>query len=236
MNPRARLAAARLTEHLGEHLVSVIYYPEPFYRGGIVAVFADDTNSLVDLISKAFECVPLDLFLHCLRRAELFELCLPAFTWLHVLNRHIQLAHNVKHKGVVLYGEDVRTELPSLPEPRVLLDLHLESGAHFMRNHGVLRLLAAGEYLELIKRIDWQIKSFISSALLVRGEWDGAFDSIRMRFETAFNDPQLGDLMAELDTLKSSIDPTDETSCRRAAFEAVWLFECFQRALRRCTQ
>lgn len=228
----AHKAASRLGDRLGAYLVSVIFYPEKSYRGGLVVLFRDDAEPFVDLITDAFKCVPLDIFLHCIRRGELPELCLPAFTWLHVLNRHIQLPYLIKHHGIVLYGIDVRDEMPALPEPRVLFQAHLESCAHFMRNHAVLRLLASGKYLELIKRVDWQIKCLMSTALLIRGEWDGPFDSIPARFEAAYHDEQLKNFWRELGELRMSLDAQDESSCRRASYEAVWLFECFLRRLR----
>jgi len=225
-------AANRLHQQLGEQLVSLIYYPESFYPGGLVAVFRDDAEPFVDLIAEAYKHVPLAIYLHCIRQSELPELCLPAFTWLHVLNRHLQLPYLIKQHGIVLHGRDVRDEMPALPEPEVLLETHLESCAHFMRNHAVLRLLAAGRYSELVKRIDWQIKCLMATALLVSGDWQGPFASVPARFLAAYGDYQFGKLWREFNELKTRMSAETETGRRRFAFEAVWLFECFLRQLR----
>ncbi|MGA9997091.1 MAG: hypothetical protein WBP93_16860 [Pyrinomonadaceae bacterium] len=232
VNHKARHSTARLSERLAGQLLSVIYYPHPLSHGGLVLVFHDEVESLVDLITEAYTCVPLDLALHCLRRAELFELSLPTFTWLHVLNRRIHLGYCVKQTGVVLYGPDVRDEIPPPPEPRVLLNAHLESCAHFMRNHAILGLLASENYLELMKRIEWQMKCLMLTALLLRGEWAANIDAIVPRFERAYQDEQIKSLWQELNALIDSINWTDQATCRRAAYEAVWLFECFLRRLR----
>jgi len=229
---RATHAADRLGARLARHLVSILYYPEPFYNGGLVAIFRDDAEPFVDLIAEAYKCVPQGLFLHCLRRGELNELCLPSFNWLHVLNRHVQLSYRVKLTGTTLFGADLRDEVALPADPQVLLDAHIESCAHFMRNHGALRLLAAGKYSELIKRIDWQIRCLMSTALLGRADWDAPLEEIPARFGEAYADEQLQRLWGELRELERSINPQTDDSWRPAAFEAAWIFECFLRRLR----
>jgi hypothetical protein len=56
----AHKAASRLPDRLGVCLVSLIYYPEKSYRGGLVVLFRDDADPLVDLVTEVFICVPLD--------------------------------------------------------------------------------------------------------------------------------------------------------------------------------
>ena len=233
---RARRATARLIKNLEGHLVSILYYPHPFSNGGLVVVFRDHEKSVVDLIIEAFKCVQPDFSLHCLRRAELFELSLPSFTWLHVLNRRTHLAHCLKYRGLVLHGEDVRAEIPSPPEPRLLLSLHLEASAHFMRNHAILGTLMRGSYVDLLKRIDWQFKCLMSTALLLHDEWDMQAEDIPARFESAFQDKQLEECWREFRALLKSADVMNEQDSRRAAYEAVWLFESFLRRLRSYAQ
>jgi hypothetical protein len=236
VNHKARHSTARLNERLPGQILSTLYYPHPLSNGGLVVVFHNQVESMLDLVAEAFACVPLDLSLHCLRRAELFELSLPTFTWLHVLNRRIHLAHCLKQRGTVLYGPDLRDEIPPPPDPRLLLTLHLESCMHFMRNHAILGLLASDDYLELLKRTDWQMKCLMLTALLLRGEWASTFDAILPRFQRAYQDEEINDLWKEFGALRSSLNWMDKTACRRAAYEAVWIFECFLRRLREYTE
>ena len=91
---RARHISQHLAQQLRDEIESILYYPHPFCNGGIVVLFRNevrDPESVVDAITKAFRFIPPDLSLHCLRAGELFELALPAFTWLHVVNRRLLL-------------------------------------------------------------------------------------------------------------------------------------------------
>jgi hypothetical protein len=70
------------------------------------------------------------------------------------------------------------------------------------------------------------------TALVARGEWATTINSVPPKFELAYQDERMAALWNDLDDLKRSLDWTDEDSCCRAAYEAVWLFERFLSGLR----
>lgn len=233
---RARHISQHLAHQLRDEIESILYYPHPFCNGGIVVVFRSevrDPESVVDAITKAFRFIPPDLSLHCLRADELFELALPAFTWLHVVNRRLLLPFWLKYRGVLLYGNDIRAQLPEPPDPNVLLALHIETCVHFLRNHGILGLLMRNEYLQLIRRLNWQMKCLMTTALLVYGEWDVTIEQVPLRFAWRYQNEKLLSTAFKLNYLMSIKNSTDAEQCRDAAYEAVWLFERFVRELRR---
>jgi hypothetical protein len=102
-----------------------------------------------------------------------------------------------------------------------------------MRPFNILAMLARRQHLELIKEIEWQVRCLMFTALIARGEWATTINSVPPKFEQAYQDEQLSALWNELTGLSKSLDSTDETSCRRSAYEAVWLFESFLSGLRR---
>ena len=233
---RARHLSQHLAQHLRDEIESILYYPHPLCNGGIVIVLKKEvrnTESVVDAITKAFRFIPPDLSLHCLREDELFELALPAFTWLHVVNRRLLLPFWLKYRGVLLYGKDVRAQLPEPPDPHVLLALHIEACVHFLRNHAILGLLMRNEYLQLIRRLNWQMRCLMSTALLVYSEWDVTIEDVPRRFAWRYQNQELLSTAVELNGLMVDTDSSDEEKCRDAAYEAVWFFERFIRELRR---
>lgn len=224
--------ASRLDESLSESIISIIYYPHPCVSGGLLVVFNDDdTEALIDKISIAHSVVPPQLLLHCFKRAELFELAFPIITWLDVVNVHIQMPFWLKHRGVVIQGLDILDEV-GLPDPQPLLAVHLDICAHSIRNHVILGYLTRKDYLGLIKKLDWQAKCLMATALVKHNQWDIDSQTLPERFEQFYPDPSLGDIWHELSGTLYETDVVDEASCRQSAFEAVWLFESFLRRLR----
>ncbi|MET0621842.1 MAG: hypothetical protein ABW250_02570 [Pyrinomonadaceae bacterium] len=236
---RVEEAADKLIAALGKDLHCLVYYPHlipskkfphPFTVGGLVVVFNDDVQSTVELILKAHAAAPPDMSLHCLRRSELPELSLPAFTWLDMVNKHVRLPYLLRHKGVVLYGEDVR-RLISLPAPDVLLNLHVEACRHFVRNHMILGWLATGNYAALVNKLDWQIRCLMATALLSHGLLDERADSIPESFARCFPESRASQVWEEFRALDAGAAGSAGPASRRTALEAAWLFENFLRCL-----
>lgn len=223
----------RLAGQLRDHLISVLYYPHPFGEGGFVAVFEDGRGGFVDLVARAFSCVPPGTHLTCVRRSELRELSLPIHSWLDATNRHIPLPFWLRHSGVVLYGADVRDEIPLPPDPVALLDVHIEVTLHYMRNHIILGKCVRGDYEGLIRRLDSQMRRLMATALLARGEWDVSSDAAPGRFFRAGADAELLRLWDEFAALSRPAQAAAHTAVtRETAFEAVWLFENWVSRLR----
>jgi hypothetical protein len=222
---------SRLEESVGEAIVSIVYYPHPCVTGGLLVVFSDDTEALIDKISIAHSVVPPYILLHCFKRSELFELAFPVITWLDAVNVHIQMPFWLKHRGVVIEGLDILDEI-ALPDPHPLLGVHIDICTHSIRNHVILGYLTRKDYLGLIKKLNWQAKCLMATALVPHNQWDIDSQTLPERFEQFYSDRSLGDTWQELSGTLYLTDVVDEASCRRSAFESVWLFESFLRRLR----
>jgi hypothetical protein len=236
---RVEEVAGQLVAAVGEDLHSLIYYPHlvpakkfpyPYTVGGLVVVFNDDAGPVVDLILKAHAPVPPDMSVHCLRRSELSELSLPAFTWLDMVNKHVRLAYLLRHRGVVLYGPDVRRRI-GLPAPDVLLNLHAEACRHFVRNHLILGWLATGNYAALVNKLDWQIRCLMATALLPHGLFEERAETLPESFARCFPASRARQVWEEFRGLDARAVEFGGPPARRTALEAVWVFENFLRCL-----
>jgi hypothetical protein len=147
-----------------------------------------------------------------------------------MVNKHVRLAYLLRHKGVVLYGPDVR-RLISLPVPDVLLNLHVEACRHFVRNHVILGWLATGRYAALVNKLDWQIRCLMATALLPDGGLDDHAGSLPESFGRRFPASPAKQVWEEFKALSSGADGRAGPESRRTALEAVWLFERFLRCL-----
>jgi hypothetical protein len=240
--------ADRLLSATDDTIVSLFYYPHlipkvkipyPYTVGGFVVVFKDEVESVVDLILETYRHIPPTISVHCVRRSELPELSLPTFTWLDMVNKHLHMAFWLKHRGVVLYGPDVRGEIGVPPDARTVLGLHVEVCRHFSRNNMILGWLMSKNYVELIRKLDWQIRCLMASALLEFDLPDLTTDTIPEAFERLYQDSEAKDVWGQFSALANSIESAsaaDESTLRRTAFDAVWLFERFLRRLDLCAR
>jgi len=215
-----------------------MYYPHPFTKGGLVIVFKDDVEKLLDRISVVYQNLPpAGLAVHCVRRSELFELSLPSlYLPPYMVLEHTHLAYFLKHKGAVLFGLDLRAEVPLPSDHRVLLDNHLEACMGHLRPHGLLTRLANKDYLVLIDELDKQFRYLMSTALLAHGVWDIQIESLPDQFTHYFANEPATKTWRSFHALRSNLAAKDAEACRAAAFEAVWLFECFLRELKEYTR
>ncbi len=227
---------ARIIAGLRDHLASLMYYPHPFTKGGLVIVFKDDVEKFLERISVVYQNLPpAGLAVHCVRRSELFELSLPSLYLPNMVLEHTHLAYFLKHKGAVLFGLDLRAEVPLPHDPRVLLDNHLEACMRHLRPHGLLTWLTNKDYLVLIDELDKQFRYLMSTALLAHGVWDVQIESLPDQFTHYFANEPATKTWRSFHALLSNLAANDEEACRAGAFEAVWLFECFLRELKEYT-
>jgi hypothetical protein len=225
---------------LGNQLESILFYPHifprvdyehPFAYCGFLLVFRDHLDSMVESIGIAYDCVPTDTPLYCLRRRELFELSLPGFWFLGVVDHQMHLPYFLKYKGEVLYGRDLRDEIHLPANPRLLFHNKLEVCAHFLRSGVILELLVQGEYSVLVKKLERQIKCVMAAALLAHGEWDVTLDDIPERFNRRYRNEEVIRIWHEYRLLWEGNVSAHEDGARQTALEAVWLFESFLRQL-----
>jgi hypothetical protein len=227
-----RQATSALVAVLANEIISVLYYPHPCRSGGIVIVFREDVRCYADLISAAYQFVPSGILLHCFRSDDFFELALPLTGGIDALTSHLHLAFCLRHRGVVLYGEDLRSEIRLPERPGVLLSIHLEACAHSFRNTVILGLLARKEYLDLISKLEWQVRCLMVTALLFRDEREVDANTLSEKFEQWYPDEKMHAIWTELSGLLQNSNAGNHASDRQAAFQAAWLFESFLRQLR----
>lgn len=229
--------AERVASSLSQELESIIFYPHPFHQGGLVIVLKDEVRSVIDFVSKVYQCDPPAIPLHCLRRSELFELSLPGqFLMPHLFNEQLHLPYWLKHKSTVLYGCDPRGEINPPTSLTLLLDNHLEACMQYLRTHHVISKLITKDHLKLLEELDRQFRALMATALLLCGVWEVSPATLPERFKESYGDTRMLSLWEQFGALKQQSNDSDEAGCRQAALESVWLFECFLRLLRKTTR
>lgn len=219
---------------LGEQVESVLYYPHPFHAGGVVIVLRDDSDPFLEAASEVYSCTGIRVSVHCLRHAELFKLSLPGiFVMPNPVSEHLHLALWLKHRGVVIYGSDIRHEIVPPMNQHLWLAAHIEACQHCVRPGFILAYLMDKCYAQLIDEMNRQVRYLMATALLKHGIWDVSMETIPARFQSVYQDEQIKEITRKLTSLYQ-VDPENEYAARKAAYESVWLFESFLRQLRRC--
>ena len=216
--------ALRVIERLGEQIESITAYSHPFTKGGLVIVFQEKIGFVPDLISVVYSCEPPPITLYCLRSTELFQLSFPGvFGWPNPLEEKPLLAYQLKFKGDVIYGRDIRDEVMIPDDPMALFETQVQRCKQFIRNW-TLDQFRRRNYLGIIKEAERQTRYLMAIALLTRNEWDVAPEEIPERFELLFEDKEATQSWTEINTLALRQAATKEAS-RESAKEAFWLFE-----------
>jgi hypothetical protein len=226
--------AERVAARLPGQVESIIYYPHPFTLGGIVIVFNGSVGFIPESVSEIYRCLPPPyLSLHYLRTSDLFQLALPGlFTMPAAINEHPHLALSLKYKGTVLYGRDLRDEVPVPANLPAVLDNHIEGCRVHLPLHGWLRWLGNREYLALLEELDRQTRYLLATALLLHNQWDVEMENLPEQFRRYFANQPVLQVCDEFFALREGVDAGDEDSLRATAFEAVWLFESLLRELK----
>lgn len=226
--------ALHLAEVHGNRIESIIHYSHPLTRGGLIVIFKDDAGLYQDLVADVQSCEPKGITLHTLRRSELIELSLPKMAPLQI-NEYPHIAFYAKHKGVVLFGSDLRSEIVEPKEIHLMLEAMIDVYACWFRDHIILKRLAQEEYLRLIQTIHEQIRQLMAMALLRYDEWDISTDTLEQRFRELYPDTQMRQVLKAFSKIRDETEDKDGDALRSDAFEVVWLFESFLRQLRRYT-
>jgi acyl transferase domain-containing protein/acyl carrier protein len=227
----------QLVNRLRGKVDSIMYSPHPFTRGGFVVVVGDAEASLLSFLADAYVDAPPDVVVYCLRHSELVELTLAGLFVPPSINQKPHLVHWLKHKGTVLYGQDVRDQIgdPTI-DPQTLLESHIAGSVLYVRDLIIVPSLWKGRYLILIKELDRHLRYLMSTALLVHNEWDVEMETLPSRFAQFYHDEPMNRVSREFTDLVEQAEGMNGSDCRQLALEAVWLFECFLRHLRRYTR
>lgn len=225
----------RVGSRVGATLESIAYYPHPFTNGGLILVFRRETRHLTHIIPDIFRCgPPLGLSLHFLRRNELFQLSLPGtFRLPRAINEQPHLVFWLKHKGIVLYGCDIREEVCVNADLPGLLVNHIEACLLHLRPRILLYHLSRGDYASMLKGFDTQLRHLMATALLVHHRWDVTMETIPNLFVEYYTDEPLRRAWEELTEIIEGIgEVSDDDRRRQQALEAAWLCESFMLRLR----
>ncbi len=201
---------------------SILHYPHPFTNGGIIIVFPDDLPNYLENVADAYAAAPSSYTLHCVRQKELFLLSLPGlFAPPLEINEQPHLPYWLQHKGVVLMGTDLRAKIVPQTDPRMLLAGHIEGCMDYLRRYGVLMSLIQEKDDALAIMLGQEMKYLMGTALLTKGVWDIALETVADQFSDAFTG-----------TRPFLVWQQVQSTAGKDILETVWLFEQFLRALR----
>jgi hypothetical protein len=210
----------------GSKIESIVSFPLPFFRDSILVCLADELSDSSVISEKLFARVPNDLELFCLRRSEIYQLALPN-PW---EPQTLPLPFWIRHAGVVLYGNDIRTTVPVHRDYRHIFTSYLEITTHRVRNHFILELLLRKEYETLQRGLERQRCILMMVALLARGIWQVRPGTVHDQFLETYPGEAFRANAAAAHGVRAGISHP-ETRQQELAYRSVWLFECFLREL-----
>jgi hypothetical protein len=210
---------------------SIMAYPHPFTNGGVVVVFNKAAGSYSQLHSTVVRAVPPTGEMHIVKRSDLFLLSIPRFSPLAPLD-YPHMVFFLKSRGRLVYGEDLREDIPNPSCIDSMLIHLLDTTACWFRAHNILHGLATYAYASLIEAIDARLRFLMAITLLCRsGKWDVQASSVPADFFSEFADERLNEVWAEICEFRTSSQHKDIEFA--SAIKATWLFEVFTRELRR---
>ena len=209
-------------------LTSVVCAQPPFVGEFLLFAFSNETRDIADACAQAAAYLGSSAQFTCLREEELGELALPdVFT-----PGTFSVPHWLRESGVVLWGRDIRPLIPSIAPPRQLLSCHLEAAAYYLRNHVILTLLMRQEYKILWSTL-WKSRILLmATALLLRGVWRVEPRTAVGQFLTVYSSATLRDNILETIRAQSRLETADHATNKAAAYQTIWLYECFLESLR----
>ncbi len=211
----------------GDHTPAVecvLYYPHPLTMGGLILVFADAADDLINLIGEAHQKAPSGFSLHCLRHRELPQLSLPGiFAPPFSVNERPHLPYFLHHKGAVLFGRDCRQAIQPTADPGALLAGHIEGCMDSLRRYGILPALLREKYDKVATMLERETIHLMSTALLLHNQWDVSEATLPELFGHYFPDERLISIWQQLKQYRKENDENQAVT----AYHMVWLFERF---------
>ena len=231
----------RLIHATGTKVVSLVYSPLPFTEGQLLTVCAEEGCFIPEVVTSAYGCDPPELVFHWLRASELRQLAMPlGVGTFFAKNSGGYAGHSywLKHEGEVLWGADVRSEIPVPENPRELLRSHLLASTTWTRNHKVLNGLANGSYSLLIEALGEHTRRRAATALLLRGVWRVTQETVFHELRSSFGEPELQMVCSELENTFTMIPPADDgqpvrEDTEELAYKAAWTYERLVACLRK---
>lgn len=208
-------------------------YPHPFSKGGFLIVIKHDVDSLLKCVADIYRCLPpLGKSMNILRRSELSQLALPGlYAWPYFVNERPHLPYLLRHKADLLYGSDIREEIPAPGDPRLALMQHVEACKLYVRSQGVVKWLSQHEYMLLIRELDNHFRYLMATALLMFNHWDVEFESLPEQFSSYFANHPATETWQHFHALARTAAGQEDQ--RATALEAAWLFERFLQQVNR---
>ena len=224
---------ARLADSAPDRLLSVLQYQHPFSEGGLAIVFANGPEPYSSLHAAVSRAKPPRCYVAVLKRADLFLLALPR---IEPFSQHEypHIAYCLKHRGEVLYGQDLRSEIPDAMGLEHWLEGVLDHTACWFRNHDILGRLQREEHLALFGAMDQRLRFLMSVVLLAEvGEWDVALASLPDRCRDLIRDDAIHEHWRAFDALHREVAAAGDEPDRETVLEAAWHFDSVCRGLRR---
>lgn len=210
----------------GDDIECILFSPQPFTPGEVFIISKNNINSTVELLSYANTLYQLKYRLYCLRKEELWEL--GAAHWFIPSGGTYfpSPAYTLRSLGVILYGVDLRDQIPLPERPEHFLLAHIEGCRFYVRNHQILKRLTTRDYAGLIDRMIEQFHYLMASAVVIKTTEGFLEQELEKIFARVFAGTRALHVWVEFRDSVIGAKPD-----REAAFETVWLFECFMRAL-----
>lgn len=207
---------------------SILYYPHPFTPGGIILVFANEVDEWSQQLAIVYEMAP-PLSIHCLRQREIFQLSQPGlFAPPLRVNERPHLPYWLQHRGEVLYGADMRSEIRPFSPATTLLSGHIEGCMDYLRRYGVMTSLISKEFERIWPMLNQEMYYLMATALLIYQVWDVSLPTLPALFWQHFPNKKIQTIWTQFQLLKPESQPADY----HHAVMAVWWFEQFLRTLR----
>lgn len=218
--------AGSISGRRGNDIVAILYSPQPFTQGEVFIICDDEVESAAELLTWANAFYNKPYRLYCLREKELWELA-EAHWFIPSGNTYFpNPAYTLRTLGVVLYGTDVRDQIPLPKKPEHFLQAQIEGSRFYVRNHQILSRLTKRDYIGLLEHLTKQFHFLMASAIVTKVP-DGFMEKdIEDKFVGLYSGTNALSVWKEFTELLSSSPPN-----RESAFEAVWFFERFMAEL-----
>jgi hypothetical protein len=229
----------RLVARAGGNLESVVLSPFPFCGSQLLVVCRGNVPYLHEVMVAATLCDPPDVLTHWIRGSELRELSLPfgavaVWFWWKQAGEYPGWSYWLRNRGTVLYGRDVRAEIPLPRDTRAMLEAFLAGSITYNRALLPVPFLIQQRYGELVEILSRLCRRLMATGLLLRDQWEIEEGTVLDRFSCAFAEDGARELCGELHAAFEGAGATaDPGALRQRAIDAIWITERLERFLGR---
>lgn len=206
-------------------VIAAYEFTHPLTGRGVFVLFDSHVSNFTEQVGVIYQLFD-NRSVYCLRPNELFQLWQPGvFAPPFQVNEYPHLPFYLRHKGELIVGEEMRSQIKLPHCDQTLLWWHIEACRDSLRRYGILPLLFEEKYGKLVKVLRSEVAHLMATALLTKREWEIELNKIAPHFADFFPDERLN----ELATAVFTSNPTD----RQAALSVVYQFEQFLTQLER---